>query len=131
MKASEILNVALSQILQHAVFEFTQIVNNLISRGEIDSDTDTYDAYLTDFGIKTEHHFGVWVTDTYTTEFSREERTLIGFRFDREEKAVYVLDEESDYDEEDPIALRALPTDDVVELTDILEEMWGNLIKTK
>lgn len=129
MKASDILNKALAEILAFAVFEFTNIVDYLTSKGEIDPDIDTYDAYVKDFGITEQHSFGVWVTDTYTCEMSYEERYLAGFQFDLEEKAVYVLEEDADCNEQDPIALRAVNTDDLVELVNVLEEMWNNLIK--
>ena len=60
---------------------------------------------------------------------SYEERYVTGFQFDIENKAVYVLDDDTDYNEQDPVALRALPTDDIVGLVDVLERMWNNLIK--
>ena len=129
MKASDIKNKALAEILAFAVFEFTNIVDYLTSKGEIDPGTDTYDAYLKSFGITEQISFGVWVTDTYTLEMSYEERYVTGFQFDIENKAVYVLDDDTDYNEQDPIALRALPTDDIVGLVDVLERMWNNLIK--
>ena len=129
MKASDILNKALAEILAFAVFESTNIVDYLTSKGEIDPGTDTYDAYLKSFGITEQISFGVWVTDTYTNEMSYEERYVTGFQFDIENKAVYVLDDDTDYNEQDPVALRALPTDDLVGLVDVLEQMWNNLIK--
>ena len=129
MKASDILNKALAEILAFAVFEFTNIVDYLTSKGEIDPGTDTYDAYLKSFGITEQISFGVWVADPYTNEMSYEERYVTGFQFDIENKAVYVLDDDTDYNEQDPIALRALPTDDIVGLVDVLEQMWNNLIK--
>ena len=129
MKASDILNKALAEILAFAVFESTNIVDYLTSKGEIDPGTDTYDAYLKSFGITEQISFGVWVTDTYTNEMSYEERYVTGFQFDIENKSVYVLDDDTDYNEQDPVALRALPTDDLVGLVDVLEQMWNNLIK--
>ena len=129
MKASDILNKALAEILAFAVFESTNIVDYLTSKGEVDPGTDTYDAYLKSFGITEQISFGVWVTDTYTNEMSYEERYVTGFQFDIENKAVYVLDDDTDYNEQDPVALRALPTDDLVGLVDVLEQMWNNLIK--
>lgn len=131
MKASDILNKALADIIAFAVFEFTNIVDNLISKGEIDPDTDTYDAYLKDFGIDTQHSFGVWVTDPDTFNMLYEERYITGFQFDRKNKAVYILEENADCDEVPPIALRALPTDDLVGVVDVLEKMWNNLVKAK
>ena len=131
MKASDIKNKALAEILAFAVFEFTNIVDYLTSKGEIDLDIDTYDAYIKDFGVTEQVSFGVWVSDTYTCEMSYEERYLAGFQFDLKNKAVYVLEEDADYNEQDPIALRALPTDDLVGAVDVLEQMWNNLVKTK
>ena len=132
MKASDILNKALAEIKAFAVYEFTNIVDWLIKKGEIDPsdpESEICEIYLSDFGITNRTTFGVWVTNTYTDDFSYEKRHLAGFRFDREEKAVYVLDEETDYDEQDPIALRAVNTDDLVTLVDVLEEMWNTLVK--
>ena len=131
MKASDIKNKALAEIIAFAVFEFNNIVDYLISKGEIDINIDTYDAYLKDFGVTERVSFGVWVSDPYTCEMCYEERYLAGFQFDLKIKAVYVLEEDADYNEQDPIALRALPTDDLVGMVDVLEQMWNNLVKTK
>ena len=86
MKASDIKNKALAEILAFAVFEFTNIVDYLTSKGEIDPDIDTYDAYIKDFGVTEQVSFGVWVSDTYTCEMSYEERYLAGFQFDLKNK---------------------------------------------
>jgi len=131
MKASEILEVAIGQIVQHAVFEFTQIVNNLISKGEIDPDTDIYDAYLKDFGITDTLMGDFYVGNTYDDTYWRQREEIVGLRFDREKKTVYAIPCTIDLDKQDPPRIQSLPTDDMAKAVDFLEQMWMNLIKTK
>ena len=127
MKASDIKNKALAEILAFAVYELTQIVQHRIAIGEVDEDEDGfYEEELSGYGLP-KFTYDVWVTVPYTDEIVSEKRTLKGFQLDGD--AVYVLAEEEDYDEQDPIALRSLSTDDITGLVDVLEQMWNNLIK--
>ena len=128
MKASDIKNKALAEIFAHAKFEMHNIIDHLIRKGVLDEDEDgIYDVEVADCGINTQYTYDVWVEDTLD-DFYTEKRTLVGFRLE-EDDTIYLLAEEENYDEQDPIALRALSFDDIVVLTDVLEEMWTKLIK--
>lgn len=127
MKASDIKNKALAEILSFAVYELTQIVQHRIAIGEVDEDENgIYEEELFGYGLPT-YTYDVFVEDPYTDAIITEKRTLKGFQLDGD--AVYVLAEEEDYNEQDPIALRSLSTDDITGLVDVLEQMWNNLIK--
>ena len=129
MKASDIKNKALAEIIAHAKYEMHNIIDQLIRKGMMAEDEEgIYEVNLSDCGIKTKYTYDVWVEDI-CGEFYTEKRTLLGFQLDAD--GVFVLAEEEDYDKQDPIALRALSFDDIVGLTDVLEEMWTTLIKGK
>lgn len=129
MKARDIMDKALAEITAFAIFEFTNIVDHLTSKGEIDPDTNTYDAYFKDFGITKTLMADFFVSDTYQTSYWTERREVVGLRFDREDKTIYVIPCGIDLDWQDPPKLKSLTPDDLTEAVNYLEQMWNNLIK--
>ena len=122
-KAFDIKNKAQDELLAFAVFELNNIIEHCIAIGACDrEDEEPYEVDTTD-----SLRVAVDVQDTYSLDIYSERRKVESFIKYPDEDVVYLRVE----DEEEPIALRALPFDSIVELVDELETMWNNLVKTK
>lgn len=124
MKASDIYNKAKEEILSFAKTQADNIVDWYIMNGifekakEYELDPSEFDANIS---------VEVDVQDPYTLDFSTEKKNVLSIVV-REDGVALVLDGEEDYD---PIYLRSLSIEQVVNVTDTLEQMWLSLVHPK
>lgn len=134
MKASDIYNKAKAEIMAFANSEMEHIKDWLVSTGlwdEADEKTWEVSPYwldLSDFGK--ELSLLVPVMDTYSMDFYDEVRKVAGFQFDNE-KNVAVVFEGQDLNEEDATYLHAFDLYEIVKVSDLLEEIWYDLVHPK
>ena len=121
MKASDIKNKALAEILAFAVFELTNIINHRIAIGNAYKNKEgDYEESVCMYDMPT-----VTYDEWYETPkgFKSEEQTLRSFIL--RDDAVYVTNEETEFTGNPAICLRSLDFDSIVKLTDTLETMWN------
>lgn len=125
MKAHEIRNKAVADLLMHAKFEIRNIIDHRIRLGEMDENTDEeyYEIPVFGFGVEGVT-IAILVGNTYDEEECYESRTIK--EFIDHDGTVYIRTEE-----DDELSLRELPFDTLVAVVAMLEEMWTNLIAGK
>ena len=134
MKAADIYNKAKNEVIAFASNQMENIKDYLVRTGlwdEADEKTWEFSPYwldLSDFGK--ELSILVPVMDTYTMDFYDELRKVVGIQFDNH-KSVAVVLEGQDLNEEDGIYLHTLDLYESVKVTDLLEEIWLDLVHGK
>ena len=124
MKASDIYNKAKEEILAFAKTQADNIVDWYVMNGIFEK-AEEYELNPNEFDVNISVE--VDVQDTYTLDFNTEKKNVLSIVV-REDGVALVLDGEEDYD---PIYLRSLSLEQIVNVTDTLEQMWFSLVHPK
>ena len=124
MKASDIYNKAKEEILAFAKTQADNIVGWYVMNGIFEK-SEEYELNPNEFDVNI--NVEVDVQDTYTLDFSTEKKNVLSIVV-REDGIALALEGEEDYD---PIYLRSLSLEQIVNVTDTLEQMWLSLVQPK
>ena len=130
-RASEIYHRAKEDVINFAQMEFEHIKDWLIQTGEwdeADDETWEYSPYWLELsGFNKKLVVPVAVMDTATMDTYDEEREIEGFQFDKNHH-ISVVFEDMDKNNEDAIYLHAFDLNALVVISNLLEEIWNELI---